>query len=157
MYWIALPRLSPWQWLGLSPRRWILFLSDPNRECGPENPQPKHKTRLTKAQIQKCRMRITVDFVVKLHGIKDNKHQFICIYRPMFYTILCFPASRIQRMLSWYCCWTLSVTVALISSSTVAAIASVSKRSAESPEVQTQRNGPKPSEKISLQQKGKDQ
>lgn len=73
----------------------------------------------------------------------------------MTHTILCFPASRIQQMLSLYCCRTCSVTVELISSSTAVAIASVSARSAGSPEVQTQRNGPKPSEKISLQEGAK--
>lgn len=62
----------------------------------------------------------------------------------------CFPASRIQRMLSLYCCRTRSGTVALISSSTVAAMLSVCTRSAGFPEVQTQRNGPKPREKMSL-------
>lgn len=82
---------------------------------------------------------------------RSKKHEFIFIYMSMFHTISCFPASRIQWMLSLYCCRTFSVTVVLISSSTAAAIASVSDRSAGSPEVHTQRNGPKPSEKISLQ------
>lgn len=65
-------------------------------------------------------------------------------------TILCFPASLIQRMLSLYCCFTRSGTLALISSRTVAAMLSVTARSLGSPDVHTQRNGPKPNEKISL-------
>lgn len=65
-------------------------------------------------------------------------------------TILCFPASLIQRMLSLYCCLTPSVTLTPISSRTVAAILSVTTRSCGSPDVHTQRNGPKPKEKMSL-------
>lgn len=65
-------------------------------------------------------------------------------------TILCFPASLIQRMLSLYCCLMWSVTLALICSKTLAAMLSVAARSWGSPDVHTQRNGPKPNEKISL-------
>lgn len=68
-------------------------------------------------------------------------------------TILCFPASLIQRMLSSYCCRMPSVTWALISSRTLAARLSVSARSCGSPDVQTQRKGPKPKEKMSLGRK----
>ena len=69
-------------------------------------------------------------------------------------TIWCFPASLIQRMLSWYCCRTPSLTPTAISSRTVAAIWSVTSRSLGSHEVHTQRNGPKPSEKMSLVERG---
>lgn len=65
-------------------------------------------------------------------------------------TILCFPASLIHRMLSVYCCLMPSVTLALICSKTLAAMWSVAARSWGSPDVHTQRKGPKPREKISL-------
>lgn len=68
-------------------------------------------------------------------------------------TILCFPASLIHRMLSLYCCLMPSVTLALICSKTLAAMWSVAARSRGSPDVHTQRKGPKPREKISLGQR----
>lgn len=68
-------------------------------------------------------------------------------------TILCFPASLIHRMLSLYCCLMPSVTLALICSKTLVAMWSVAARSWWSPDVHTQRKGPKPREKISLGQR----
>lgn len=67
-------------------------------------------------------------------------------------TILCFPASLIHRMLSLYCCLMRSFTLALTCSKTLAAMLSVAARSWGSPDVHTQRKGPKPKEKISLRQ-----
>lgn len=109
--------------------------------------------RLTGQLNNTCFKSVTANmcFCVMLHTTR-HQYKFSTNVR---HTILCFPASRIQRMLSLYCCRTRSVTVELMSSSTVVAIASVSTRSAGSPEVQTQRNGPKPSEKISLQTRAK--
>lgn len=72
---------------------------------------------------------------------------YVSLYKP---TILCFPASLIHRMLSLYCCLMPSVTLALICSNTPVAMWSVTARSWGSPDVQTQRNGPKPREKMSL-------
>ena len=69
---------------------------------------------------------------------------------------MCFPASLIQRMLSLYCCLMRSVASVQIFSRTVAAMSSVTARSWGSPEVHTQRNGPKPREKMSLWQRQKE-
>lgn len=88
---------------------------------------------------------IIIYYLCNLHW---NIQWVDCFSREL--TILCFPASLIQWMLSLYCCFTRSGTLALISSRTVAAMLSVTARSLGSPDVHTQRNGPKPNEKISL-------
>lgn len=87
-------------------------------------------------------------FIYYLCNLHWNIQWVDCFSREL--TILCFPASLIQWMLSLYCCFTRSGTLALISSRTVAAMLSVTARSLGSPDVHTQRNGPKPNEKISL-------
>lgn len=131
---------------GWSPKQWRLFLSGQSTGFWLVILQPKQKKK--KQYMKHMGILVVLLFIYYLCNLHWNIQWVDCFSREL--TILCFPASLIQWMLSLYCCFTRSGTLALISSRTVAAMLSVTARSLGSSDVHTQRNGPKPNEKISL-------